>query len=454
MKLTSFVLLAAASLLGNAAGAATAPADFAHRVPLEVSGNGPWYRVQLPIEVLFAARHGDLRDLRIFNAEGEALPYSLRTSAASEKQVRSEVQARIFPLRGATGSAAGDNLKIVRSTTGTILEITPNAPAQDKTQVLRGWLLETGSGDLPLDRLQLDWTAEGDGFQRLRIEASDDLEHWRSLGEGQLARLDFNGQRIEQNDIPLPGQTARYLRLWWESPEQAAQLVGATLSGSRSSTGPVPMLWSEPLAAKADSKGEFSWSLPLALPVERVRIPLQQDNTLAPVVISGRHDGNVQWTPLARGVLYRLPGQGGEITQEELELPGISLGQLRLQVDSRGGGLGGSTAHLSVGVRASELVFLARGGAPYELAVGSGDVGDGSLPLTTLVPGYEPKRLASMGEARLKGTLQAPAAAVPATVATADTQWKRYGLWALLLAGVGLLALMALSLLRSSRQTG
>ncbi len=454
MKLTSFVLLAAASLLGNAAGAGPAPADFAHRVPLEVSGNGPWYRVQLPIEVLFAARHGDLRDLRIFNAEGEALPYSLRTSAASEKQVRSEVQARIFPLRGATGSAAGDNLKIVRSTTGTILEITPNAPAQDKTQVLRGWLLETGSGDLPLDRLQLDWTAEGDGFQRLRIEASDDLEHWRSLGEGQLARLDFNGQRIEQNDIPLPGQTARYLRLWWESPEQAAQLVGATLSGSRSSTGPVPMLWSEPLAAKADSKGEFSWSLPLALPVERVRIPLQQDNTLAPVVIFGRHDGNVRWTPLARGVLYRLPGQGGEITQEELELPGISLGQLRLQVDSRGGGLGGSTAHLSVGVRASELVFLARGGAPYELAVGSDSINDGSLPLTTLVPGYEPKRLASMGEARLKGTLQAPAAAVPATVATADTQWKRYGLWALLLAGVGLLALMALSLLRSSRQTG
>ena len=454
MKLTSFVLLAAASLLGNAADAGPAPADFAHRVPLEVSGNGPWYRVQLPIEVLFAARHGDLRDLRIFNAEGEALPYSLRTSAASEKQVRSEVQARIFPLRGATGSAAGDNLKIVRSTTGTILEITPNAPAQDKTQVLRGWLLETGSGDLPLDRLQLDWTAEGDGFQRLRIEASDDLEHWRSLGEGQLARLDFNGQRIEQNDIPLPGQTARYLRLWWESPEQAAQLVGATLSGSRSSTGPVPMLWSEPLAAKADSKGEFSWSLPLALPVERVRIPLQQDNTLAPVVIFGRHDGNVRWTPLARGVLYRLPGQGGEITQEELELPGISLGQLRLQVDSRGGGLGGSTAHLSVGVRASELVFLARGGAPYELAVGSDSINDGSLPLTTLVPGYEPKRLASMGEARLKGTLQAPAAAVPATVATADTQWKRYGLWALLLAGVGLLALMALSLLRSSRQTG
>ena len=450
MKLKALVLLAAAGFCG-AAGAAPTPADFAQRVPLETSGNGPWYRVQLPIEVLFAARHGDLRDVRIFNAEGEALPYSLLTSAASESRVRSEVQARIFPLRGQSGSAAADSVKVVRSTTGTILEITPNAPAQDSQPALRGWLLETGSGDLPLDRLQLDWTAATDGFQRLRIEASDDLEHWRSLGEGQLARLDFNGQRIEQNDIALPGETARYLRLWWESPEQAAQLNGATLSGSRNSSGPIPMLWSVPLAAKADANGEFSWSLPLALPVERVRIPLEQANTLAPVLLSGRHDGNLQWTPLARGVLYRLPGESGEITQEELELPGGAVSQLRLQPDTRGGGLGGSTANLSIGVRATEVVFLARGSEPYQLAVGSPSATDGSLPLSTLVPGFEPKRLPSLGEAHLKGNLQTPVVEAPGVQPKADGRWKRYGLWAVLLAGVGLLGVMALSLLRSSR---
>ncbi|AGI26456.1 hypothetical protein H681_22945 [Pseudomonas sp. ATCC 13867] len=451
MKLKTFLLLVGACLAGTAVGAVPTPADFANRVPLEVAGKGPWYRLQLPIEVLFGARHGDLRDLRIFNAEGEALPYSLRTGAASEKHVRSEVQARIFPLRGASGSAAGDNLKIVRSTTGTILEITPNAPAQDKTQVLRGWLLETGSGDLPLDRLQLDWAADSDGFQRLRIEASDDLEHWRSLGEGQLARLDFNGQRIEQNDIALSGETARYLRLWWESPQQAAQLAGAVLSGSRNSTGPVPMLWSAPLAAKADAEGAFNWSLPLALPVERVRIPLERANTLAPVVLSGRRDGAVQWAPLARGVLYRLPGEGGEITQEELELPGGAVSQLRLQLDARGGGLGGSTANLSIGIRATEVVFLARGGEPYQLAVGSASATDGSLPLATLVPGFDPRRLSVMGDAHLKGALQPQASVTQSAPPNADGRWKRYGLWAVLLAGVVLLGLMALSLLRSSR---
>ncbi|WP_152226905.1 DUF3999 domain-containing protein [Pseudomonas sp. SCB32] len=452
MKLNTFCLIAGACLLvATAASAAPVPTDFANRVPLEVAGKGPWYRLQLPIDVLFAARHGDLRDVRIFNAEGEALPYSLRTGTASESRVGSEVQARIFPLRGQSGRAAADSVKVVRSTTGTILEITPSAPTQDAQQVLRGWLLETGSGDLPLDRLQLDWKAESDGFQRLRIEASDDLEHWRSFGEGQLARLDFNGQRIEQSAIALPGETARYLRLWWESPEQAAQLSGAILSGSRSSAGPIPMLWSAPLAAKADANGDFSWSLPLALPVERVRILLEQANTLAPVALSGRHDGNVQWTPLARGVLYRLPGEGGEITQEELELPGSAVSQLRLQLDARGGGLGGSTASLSIGVRATEVVFLARGGEPYQLAVGSASATDGGLPLSTLVPGFDAKRLSAMGEAHLKGSLQTQVAVAPGVEPKADGRWKRYGLWAVLLAGVGLLGLMALSLLRSSR---
>lgn len=451
MKLKSLALMAAC-LFGGSVAAGPMPADFANRVPLEVSGKGPWYRLQLPIEVLFASRHGDLRDLRVFNAEGEALPYSLRTSAASEKRVRSEVQARIFPLRGQSGSAAAESVKVVRSTAGTILEITPTTAGQDKQELLRGWLLETGAGDLPLERLQLDWTAQADGFQRLRIEVSDDLEHWRALGEGQLARLDFNGQRIEQNDIALPGEPARYLRLWWESPEQAAQLLGATLSGSRSSTGPIPMLWSEPLAAKADADGAFSWSLPLALPVERVRIPLEQSNTLAPVLVSGRRDGNVQWSPLARGVLYRLPGEGGEITQEELELPGGSISQLRLQPDARGGGLGGTTANLSVGVRATEVVFLARGGEPYQLAVGGASVSDGSLPIGTLVPGFEAKRLSGMGEAQLKGRLQSSGQVAQAPEAKSDGRWKRYGLWALLLGGVILLGLMAVSLLRQNRQ--
>jgi hypothetical protein len=68
---------------------------------------------------------------------------------------------------------------------------------------------------------------------------------------------------------------------------------------------------------------------------------------------------------------------------------------------------------------------------------------DASLPLSTLIPGYKDKRMVSLGIAS--------ATAVPLVDAeqAARFDWKRLGLWAVLLTGVDLLLLMALSVLRA-----
>ncbi|MNO49058.1 hypothetical protein D3C76_394020 [compost metagenome] len=452
MKSTVFIRACAALLCAgvlNGGVAAETPADFSSHVPLVISGTGPWYRLQLPIEMQLAARHGDLRDLRVFNAEGEVLPYSLRTGAARQSETRLEATAKVFPLRGPAGSAALEGLKVVRNTAGTIVEIPPAAVPDGAREILRGWLLDASASDFPLDRLNLDWSAQAEGFQQFRIEASDDLSRWRSLGDGQVARLSFNGERIDSSDVELPGIRVRYLRLLWSAPEEAAMLNGARLSGIRSSTEPAPLVWSAPLAGRAGADGEFIWNLPQALPLERLRIPLEQPDTLAPVTLQGRLDGKVQWSPLARTVLYRLSQEGREMRQDEIVLPGWPVSQLRLLVDSRGSGLGGSVPQLSVALRANEVIFLARGSAPYQVAVGSTSSQSASLPITTLVPGFDESRLVTMGKAQVEGVLQAGVLA-PAGGDSGGTNWKRILLWGVLLLGVALLAGMALSLLRSS----
>ncbi|MCY1341886.1 hypothetical protein D9M69_278540 [compost metagenome] len=428
----------------SAGVAAENPSDFASQVPLAVSGNGPWYRLQLPVAAQFAARHADLRDLRVFNAEGEALPYSLRLGSARQAETRLEAAGRVFPLRGPAGGAASESLKVIRNTAGTIVEIPPAAVPDGGREILRGWLIDASASDFPLDRLSLDWSAPAEGFQRFRIEASDDLSHWRSVGEGQVARLSFNGERIDNNDVQLPGVRARYLRLLWIAPEEAATLSGARVGGTRSSAEPAPLVWSDSLPGRAGQNGEFTWDLPQALPLERVRIPLGQPNTLAPVTLQGRRDGKVQWSPLARGVLYRLSQGGREVRQEEITLPGWPVSQLRLQVDARGGGLDGEAPQMRVALRATEVIFLARGSAPYRLALGNAGARNSSLPLTVLVPGFDEGKLETMGTARLDGTLQSQAALA------AGVDWKRIGLWGVLLLGVGLLAGMAFSLWRTS----
>ena len=55
----------------SAAFAQEGPSDFTTRVPLAVSGSGPWYRLELPLAVQLSARQADLSDVRVFNAAGE-----------------------------------------------------------------------------------------------------------------------------------------------------------------------------------------------------------------------------------------------------------------------------------------------------------------------------------------------------------------------------------------------
>ncbi len=418
------------------------PSDYARQLPLSLSGAGPWYRMELPVTLHLAARHADLRDLRVFNGAGEPLAYALKRGALSQGGSHQHWSVKPFPLYAEQDLEQWPNLRVQRSASGTLVEVLPEPAAPGQAQVLRGWLLDASEAEAPLHGLILDWHGEEQGFQRFSIEASDDLLHWRSWGEGQIARLSFDGERIEQRELALPGQSARYLRLLWRSPQQAPQLRSAQV---RSSTGAVAALsWSPGLAPSRVGPGEYHWELPLSLPLQRLRLELPPANSLLPVRVSGRREGGRQWQPLGQGLLYRLNQEGQELRQDELALSGAPVGQLRLQIDARGGGLGSAAPLLQVGVEPTQVVFLARGEPPYVLAVGKAAGQAGDLPLSTLIPGYQPERLAGLAVASL-----AAEAAAPTPPAPPGPDWQRWGLWAVLLAGVGLLLLMAASLLRN-----
>ncbi|RJG14365.1 DUF3999 domain-containing protein [Pseudomonas cavernicola] len=431
-------------------GAQEQRSDYVVQVPLTLSGEGPWYRLELPMALHFAGRFGDLRDLRVFNAEGEAQAYALTLGSAQHSETRTETAVKWFPLHSQADAAqAVPSIRVRRNTSGTLVEVAPEGASVNAEEVLRGWLLDASAIKAPLYKLILDWSAERDGFQRFSIEASDDLQHWQAWGDGQIARLAFADERIDQREVSLPGQRARYLRLLWLAPQQAPALTAARLLSASSSSAPAPMAWSAALAPSDVKAGEYTWNLPLALPLERVRVELKQSNTLAPVILSGRRDGKVQWQPLARGLLYRLPQNGKEVIQNELELPAQRVQQLRLQVDERGGGLGSAAPQLTVGLRATQVVFLARGTPPYTLAIGNAAAQAANLPLTTLIPGYDDERLAKLGVAQAAAEPQVEAAVESSAVQAASFDWKRLGLWAVLLLGVALLVLMAWSLLRA-----
>jgi hypothetical protein len=443
VKIFATVLALGLSLLSSVQ-AEERPQDYRQLLPLTLEGEGPWYRLELPMAVHYAARHADLRDLRIFNGAGQAQAYALLPGQSESRDQEQEHGVRWFPLYADAQQGDVPRLRVQRSSDGTLIELSGEEPAPAERQ-LRGWLLDASAIDAPLVRMSLRWNGAEEGFQHFTIEASDDLQHWRGWGEGQVARLSFAGDRIDQRQVELPARTARYIRLLWSSPRQAPELDAVTLRSRRQASSPAPLIWSEPVPAQALSDGHYQWHLPQALALQRLRINLEEPNTLAPVRFEARAAEKDRWRALASGVLYRLPQDGGEVRQDELPLPAWPVRQLRMKVDARGGGLGQQAPTASFAVRATQLVFLARGEPPYRLATGRAAAASAALPVGTLIPGYSTERLASLALARVDVSAVPSEVNAPVSVAT---DWKRWGLWAVLLLGVVLLAAMAASLLR------
>jgi len=440
--------LCALLFAATSASAQDTPADFATQVPLTLSGEGPWFRIELPLTLQLGSRQADLGDVRVFDAAGQPQAYALTQNQVQRRENQTPIPVKWFALYNTVD--AGDTVPVVRverTASGTLVEVQPQGEIEAGEEVLRGWLLDTSAIKAPLEQLILDWSSEREGFQRFSIEASDDLQHWQSWGEGQVARLSFADERIEQREVALPGQTAHYLRLLWKEPHSAPVLSSAQLLSASPDSLPLPLVWSQPLAGSTTRPGEYSWQLPNELAVERIKIDISQPNSLAPVTLAGRSDANGPWQSLGEGLLYRLTQNGQDVLQDELQLSGRTVQQLKLEVDERGGGLGTTAPQLRVAVRATQLVFLAKGAGPYALGIGNTKVKAANLPLRTLIPGYTSQGLASLGTAQLATAAVVAASPLPVTIAGPD--WKRIGLWSLLMLGVVFLGWMALSLLRT-----
>lgn len=53
------------------------PQDYATGMMLEATGSSPWYRVSLPLALYQQSAWPDLRDVRVFNRQGDTVPFAL-----------------------------------------------------------------------------------------------------------------------------------------------------------------------------------------------------------------------------------------------------------------------------------------------------------------------------------------------------------------------------------------
>ncbi|WP_164557766.1 DUF3999 family protein [Massilia atriviolacea] len=461
-------LAATASPLAAAkAPASDVPADYRYALPLTVGGRESVVQLRLPKDVYLHARTADLRDVRLFDALGNKLPFSLQEPMPRPERSRRDLPVRLFGVRAArpAGPVGEMDIDVRRSGDGTVLSVStstrPAAPeAADGIDTL---VLDLGAAatTAAIDALRFSLPAGVSGYSaRVALEVSDDLTRWDAVGESELSWLvNERKETLASARMEFDARAFRYARLSWR---QGRPLRFASITAeSPLDTWVAPQL--ERLVIEPGPgrfPGDHVYPASLAIPVQRIGLDLGEQNAVVPaqlghyVELPDRQAGKAStwhFAPLAAATFYQLTQGSKRRASGEISIPPAHRAEWVLRTQAAGV----AAPRLRLAWTPSTLVFLANGKPPYRLAFGRADARPAAVDLTQVAPGFSAAEIASLGNA-VAGPLETRTAAVSdgpgaAEQAAAAARMRLFALWGALLAGVGVLGFMAWRLIRQMR---
>jgi hypothetical protein len=459
MKTGWRVALALAVTVTVAVAVALPAAAVAPSTDLRLEGVGPYYTLELPLAWQVQAGTTDLRGLQLRNAIGEPLPYAWADAApAQQSPARGSVPVFRLPAPKPAKKDAPDD--------------TP-----------RGWVLDLRGVKGAVMEVALALPDSANGVYPVAVEASEDLTHWRTVrSEVQLVALQHQGQRLDSSVLDLGGVRAAYLRLRSLGTGPVPELTDAEVTTATLQWPQPALQWSEPMEPTSCDAQHCDYTLP-AVALEAVELLPRDANTVAqvgwlargeaPAPLAHRHGLRRQlhrnlhalrdksipplpapepgWQPLADGSVWWLRLPTGESRSPVQHLDGGVHTQLRLQVAGGMAQLGARPPQLRIGVRLRTLVMLVRGAAPYRTVWVEPAAATPAMSMAELMPARRSGDALPADRAVLQAgvaaapspVLKAASMPAPATVPNPSRAW----LWGALVAGVGLMAAMAWSLL-------
>lgn len=447
----AFLLMVLAA--GIPANAAT-PAldDFAYGFPLPLVKGEGLYAITLPLMVYEKVTQSDLGDLRVFNGAGETVPLAVRRPLVESRQNRQAVP--YFPLPGRTQAPATDlSLRVSRNTDGSVITVDSGSSAA-ASPAPSSYLFDTTKLTPAPIELELRWDRAAGTVFTVSLSQSSDLIHWSPLvGRAVLADLDYNGSSVTVRRIVLPGKTLPYIRLDCSDCPQPLQLREViAVSGSSASPDQWQWLQLQPKQSQNDNEAlVFEYELAAKISVTALQLQFARNNSLARAAIESRSAAGDPWQHRGHGDFYRLNLQGVALNNPFLLCPSTADGLWRLRIVSDAAGLasGGDAPLLELGWREEQVVFLGRGPGPYTLAFGSARLEQAPPRGDNLVlAALQATRSESLVQRIEPGPVQTLAGEKVRQPQLLTVSWKKILLWAILLAGVALLAAMARTVYR------
>ncbi len=469
MHFLAKILLTLILVSGVASAKSLSPEDFAYNAPIlePASGDKASLRqLNLPVIVYEGMQRRDYGDLRVFSKGGQAAPQYLRQ--IEQQSGEKGMVLPVFPL-SEEQSRNPSSIQVIIKQQSDQQKLEINQPlthqnAVKKNNDINQYIIKNSEKQAGLCRLSLSWTSpKANVIAPFSLQASNDLQNWRALG----ARFTVSRFNMKPNSAHQLGQTANevsnnevdincvhdaYLRLAWLKPGQGNVLLG--VNGYYRQGARLRWLWKSLGKPTYDREGNWLFENDTVAALSKLALVAPQSGLLYKGVLYSRNNEKAPWRYVVPVIQYRLDS-GGEAKQaKRLENPQQTELQsspvlfkpnsdrywkLRLENEARLGG--NQLPEIRVSWRENALIFLAQGEPPFKLAFGNPEVGPPrDAGLMQLLQGTEIKPLqVSLGKAQRVAAYRQPTTPFP---------WKKIAFWMLLLLGVAVLALMALSLFR------
>jgi len=434
-----------AGLFESVIAAALHPEDFAAGFDIEVNGNAPLITVPLTEPVYAASATERLRDIAVFNVQGEPVPYLLGPKSGQRRENRrSRVELPIYPVPERTDD---DRSSVTIEAGGALVRIEGGDVLLAGGIAMR-YLVDASHISGRVAAIEITLAQDhADFVSTVTIEGSDDLNRWRPLvTQHGLANLRYGGHLLSQLRVPFSNRTSRYLRLRFPDGGPTPSIAGVTAELLNSSVEDTPtqrrvvagtLIEGEPEAIHFDTGASF--------PLTTIGFNLPPNN-LFEGVLQSRNTVAASWRTHHRGVFYALERQGLLLRPKPIAAGGSRDRYWRLSGISPNSA-SSSKIEMEIRWRPENVTFLAQGSPPYTLAAGRH-----SSRLTQpqsaagLKKIYDPKLagVGSIGQQRELGSSEL-------RTGSQEIPWQRLGLWSILVFGVAVAAVMVLRLTRQMR---
>jgi hypothetical protein len=434
------------------------PGDYSHTIALTLSGDQAVVQLPLPRAVYLASHAVDLRDLRVFDASGASMPFSLVAQPQGAQERRSSAAVSIFPVRGAAGSTRlPEGLEIRTGDNGAVISV--QAPAKREAgDVLVSLVLDmhgSAVASAPVTALSLSLPAGMDSYTAdVALDISDDLQRWEEVADASISWLvNKQGASVGKNRIAFAPRTFRFARLRWI---EGTPVEFATVSAEFVTQQRAPERWEslvlQPTPASAGE--DLVYQSPIAVPVQEIGLELQGRNVVMPVEIGhyqrprarqGDGKATVRLQSVARTTFYQLTQGGQNRVSGDIEVPLTHSSEWvvrpQASITERPG--------LRLRWKPASIVFVAGGRQPYTLAFGLAGARSSQVPLGQVAPGFSVRELATLEQAAAGEVVrQRPGDDQASGGAQGRVTW----LWALLVLGVAALGLMVWTLTRQMKE--